>query len=185
MARDSEQQAAFSLIELMAVVAILGVLAAIAIPSLVGYVRRARASEAVQNIGTLYGAAAALYTAERATRGATANVVTGCVAEPTPTTPSVPTPSKQPFVAVGGFLQLGFKLADYVYFGYAISSIGTVGQVTCFTANGTMSSRVYTFIAHGDLDGDGTLSTFELAVGSSETHQLYHARGMYIRNEIE
>src|SRR5436190_12706281 len=130
MARRARRTTAFTLIELMAVVCILGVLAAIAIPSLQGYARRARTSEAVQNLNTLYGSASALYLAERVTRGVTATVVTACVAEPTPTTPLVPNQSKQQFVAIGGFLELGFKLADYVYFGYGISSVGAVGSIS-------------------------------------------------------
>ncbi len=176
---------AFTLIELMVVVAILGVLAAIAIPSFTSYVRRARSSEAVQNLSTLYASAAALYLWERAERGVTATVVTSCIAEPTPRTPSVPGREKQPFVSVGGFLQLGFKLADLVYYGYGFDSVGTVGKLACFPGGLGNSPNLYTFYANGDLDGDGTLSTFELAVGSSETNQLYHSRGMYIVNETE
>jgi type IV pilus assembly protein PilA len=179
------RRSAFTLIELMAVVAILGVLAAIAIPSLTGYMRKARASEAVQNLNTLYASASALYVWERATRGVSATTVTGCVAEPTALTPTVPKSSKQAFVPVGGFLQLGFRLADYVYFGYGISSIGLVGHISCFSSGVANNPNVYTFDAHGDLDGDGTLSTFELAVGADGSNQLYHARGMYILNEAE
>jgi type IV pilus assembly protein PilA len=184
MARRARKTTAFTLIELMAVVCILGVLAAIAIPSLQGYARRARTSEAVQNLNTLYGAASALYLAERVTRGVTATVVTSCVVEPTPTTPAVPNQGKQQFIPTGGFLALGFKLADYVYFGYGISSIGAAGTITCF-AGAQQTNNVYTFYAHGDLDGDGTQSTFELAVGASEANQLLHARGLYISNEVE
>jgi prepilin-type N-terminal cleavage/methylation domain-containing protein len=185
MIRGSLRRSGFTLIELMAVVAILGVLAAIAIPSLTGYMRKARASEAVQNLNTLYASAAALYVWERAQRGVSATTVTGCVAEPTGLTPGLPKVSKQPFVPVGGFLQLGFRLADYVYFGYGISSIGLTGRVTCFSSGVANTPNVYTFSANGDLDGDGTLSTFELAVGADGSNQLYHARGMYIFREIE
>jgi type IV pilus assembly protein PilA len=184
MARRPRRTTAFTLVELMAVVAILGVLAAIAIPSLQAYARRARTSEAVQNLNTLYGSASALYLAERVTRGVTATVVTACVVQPTPTTPSVPSATKQPFVAIGGFVELGFNLADFVYFGYGISSIGAPGSISCF-ADARPTNAVYTFYAHADLDGDGTLSTFELAVGASEANQLLHARGLYIANEVE
>jgi type IV pilus assembly protein PilA len=179
--RDS----AFTLMELMVVVAILGVLAAIAIPSFVAYMRRARTSETVQNLNTMYGAASALFVWERATRGVTASVVTACVAEPTPITPSVPGRDKQQFVATGGFLQLAFRSPDYVYFGYGIASIGTPGQLSCFAGGLGATPTVYTFFANGDLDGDGILSTFELAVGSSEANQLYHSRGFYVVDELE
>ena len=185
MIRDRSQRSAFTLVELMAVVSILGILAAIAIPSFTGYMRRARASEAVQNLNTLYTAASALYVWERASRGVSATTVTGCVAEPTAFTPTVPKISKQSFVPVGGFVQLGFRFADYVYFGYGISSIGVAGRIACFSSGVANNPNVYTFIAHGDLDGDGTLSTFELAVGANDTNQLFHARGIYILNEVE
>jgi type IV pilus assembly protein PilA len=185
MSRRARSTTAFTLIELMVVVCILGVLASIAIPSLQAYARRAKTSEAVQNLGVLYGAASSLYEAERVTRGVTATTVTACVAGPTALNPSVPSMAKQKFTSTGGFKQLGFTLADYVYFGYGISSIGQgPDTITCF-ANARPTSEVYTFFAHGDLDGDSTQSTFELAVGVSEANQLVHARGLYISNETE
>src|SRR5690348_4755781 len=114
----------FTLIELMVVVAILGVLAAIAVPSFVGYIRRSRTSEAVQTLGSLYGAASSLYVAEHAGRTVISTVVTACVAEPTALSPAAPGPAKQRFTGGAGFDQLGFKLADYVFYGYGITSIG-------------------------------------------------------------
>jgi prepilin-type N-terminal cleavage/methylation domain-containing protein len=180
-----KQRSAFTLIELMVVVSILGVLAAIAVPSFMAYMHRARTTEAVQNLNTLYGAAAALYVWERADRGVTATVVTSCVAEPTPRTPAAPMRDKQPFVATGGFLQLGFKVADLIYYGYGFQSVGAPATLTCFPGGRGNNPDLYTFFANGDLDGDGTLSTFELAVGSSETNQLYHSRGLFITNEVE
>jgi len=181
----SRKGSAFTLLELMVVVAILGVLAAIAIPSFVAYMRRARTSEAVTNLNTLYGAASSLFVWERAQRGVTATVVTACVAEPTSIIPAVPTRDKQAFVPAGGFLQLAFRSPDLVYYGYGITSIGTPGQLTCFAGGLGNTTDVYTFYANGDLDGDGILSTFELAIGSSEANQLYHSRGFYIVDELE
>jgi type IV pilus assembly protein PilA len=175
----------FTLIELMVVVCILGVLAALAIPAFIGYMRRARTSEAVQTIQSIYASAAALYASERATRGIASSVVTACVAETTDLSPSTPSQDKQSFTGGAGFDQLIFKQADYVYFGYGISSIApSGGGIVCFT-NPTALSQIYTFYAQGDLDGDGDRSTFELAVGASGGYELYHSRGFYIVNEIE
>lgn len=178
------RRSGFTLIELMVVVLILGVLAAIAIPSMGSYINRSRASEASANLNALFKSAVAVYSSERATRGMAATVVSNCVAEPTPLYPSAPTSHKQAFSAIEGFDQLNFHIADYVYFGYGIQSIGSDGAVTCF-ASTTAREEVYTFFAHGDLNDNGTLSTFELAVGSDADNQLFHARGMYINNEVE
>ena len=169
----------------MSVVAVLGVLAAIAVPSFIGYTRRARSSEAVHNLGTLFGLAAALYEAERADQGVAAGVVTSCVAEPTSLNPASPSPVKQRFTANAGFKELGFSIADYVYYGYGISSIGAAGRVSCNPVSGGAGRDVYTFFAHGDLDGDNTQSTFELSVSSNDSNALYHARGIYILKELE
>jgi prepilin-type N-terminal cleavage/methylation domain-containing protein len=174
----------FTLIELMVTVSILGVLAAIAIPSFVGYVRRSRAAEAMQTLGALYSAASALYVSEHAGRHIQSTTVTACVAEPTDMSPAVPGPHKQRFTGGPGFDQLAFKVTDFVFFGYGISSIGTPGGITCFS-NASAVTDVYTFYAHGDLDGDGIQSTFEMPVGSNGAHQLYHSRGLYIANDSE
>jgi type II secretory pathway pseudopilin PulG len=168
--------------ELMVVVCILGVIAAIAIPSFTNYVRRSRASEASANLNALYKSAASLYMSERSTRGITSTVVTNCVAEPTALTPGTPGRDKQLFTPNGGFEQLSFKIADYVYYGYGIDSIGVAGGVTCMDSM-TPSAPVYTFYAHGDLNADTIRSTFELAVSATEANQLQHSRGLYIVNE--
>jgi hypothetical protein len=96
----------------------------------------------------------------------------------------VPNQNKQRFIPTAGFLELGFTLADYVYFGYGISSVGTVGSISCFS-DSRPTNAIYTFFAHGDLDGDGTQSTFELAVGAGDADLLARSRGLYIRNEVE
>jgi type IV pilus assembly protein PilA len=173
------------LVELMAVVAILGVMASIAVPSFIGYTRRARASEAVSNLGSLFSSAASLYVSERATIGVGSTILTNCVAESTALTPATPTSVKQHFTASAGFVQLGFTIADYVYYGYGITSVvGAAGKISCSTST-ALPTNIYTFYAHGDLDGDTTQSTFELAVSSNADSQLYHARGLYIANELE
>jgi type II secretory pathway pseudopilin PulG len=167
----------------MTAVLIVGVIASLAIPSFMSYARRARTSEAAQNLNVLYKSATALYQSERSMRGIASTVVMNCVAEPTTLTPAVPGTGKQKFVAVDGFLQLNFRIADFVYFGYGISSIGSPGIVTCF--NNAINASVYTFYAHGDLNEDGVRSTFELAIGSDSAAQLHHSRGLYIVNEPE
>ena len=65
-----------------------------------------------------------------------------------------------------------------MYFGYAISNASS-------KCNNTAKQDVYTFVAHGDLDGDNINSTFELATQVDADMTLYHARGFYIANEVE
>jgi hypothetical protein len=48
-----------------------------------------------------------------------------------------------------------------------------------------INTAQYTFHAIGDLDGDGSMSTFELAAGSDGSNNLYRAPGFYIVNELE
>jgi type IV pilus assembly protein PilA len=183
MKRSPRSHAAFTLIELMVVVAILGVLAALAIPTFTTYTKRSKSGEALQNLSVIYNSASALFVSERSARGVGGAVVTNCVAMPTALTPATPSSQKQTFTAVDGFRQIGFTAADYFYYGYAIDSTGNPGQLTCFD-NALTSADVYTFRAQGDLDDDGVLSTFEVAVGSV-ANQLYRQRGIYIHREIE
>jgi type IV pilus assembly protein PilA len=174
----------FTLIELMIVVAILGILAAVAVPAFMGYKRRAHASEVPLNLNNLFKLSAALFNSEYTARGIAGVGHRSCVASPTARTPTTPTSSKQPFVAVGGFLQLGFVVGDPVLYSYGFESIGLANQLSCSSTH-LQNTPIYTFFAHGDLDGDTQLSTFEMAVATDSHSQLYHAAGLYIVNEME
>jgi type IV pilus assembly protein PilA len=168
----------------MVVVAILGILAAIAIPAFLGYQRRSKAAEAPLQLNNLFKLAAALFNAEYTGRGMSNVAVRSCVASPTSLTPAVPGTTKQYFVAAGGFEQLGFVVGDTVQYSYAIESTGLPNELFC-SSTGVENTVIYTFIAHGDLDGDNLMSTFELAVGSDSHAQLYHAAHLHIDQEIE
>ena len=185
--RSDSGKRGFTLIELMVVVAILGVLAALAIPAFVAYVRRSKTAEAGQNLGNLFKYASSLYLQEEGAQGAERGIemelISHCIVEPTAMSPTTPGPAKQRFQAAGGFLPLKFTIADYVYFGYGIASVGSASALTCDF--GSNISSLYTFYARGDLDGDGTQSTFELAVGSDSENALFHARGLYVNKELD
>jgi prepilin-type N-terminal cleavage/methylation domain-containing protein len=172
----------FTIIELMVVVVILGVLAALAIPALVGYVRQAKTSEATSNLNAVFKSASVFYTREIVGQGMGSSVEVGCVVPTTGLIPAVPTSDKTKFVGTGGFKELGFTIGDYVYYSYGIASLAST-DVTCGTPANT--AEIYTFQARGDLDGDGIQSQFDLAAGSDESNDLYHARGFYILDLIE
>jgi type IV pilus assembly protein PilA len=183
MRKMLNKKSGFTLIELMIVVAILGILAAIAIPAFVTYVRRSKTVEATESVDKIFTAASSYYNpGERQARGLTGSSFDHCTVADDPGTLADPSDVKQS----GGFNTatwmaqsggIGFSL-EFAYYSYAITGPG----VGC-----TRSANVgvYTLDAFGDLDNDGTNSTFEQQVGSNGENELYRSRGFYVVNETE
>jgi prepilin-type N-terminal cleavage/methylation domain-containing protein len=179
----------FTLIELMIVVVILGVLAAVAVPAFIRYIRRAKTSEAEDKISEIYRSSVSYFSAEQVARGAGADV----------TNPQFPnTQTETPNTCAGMVCSdnadgrcitaaavwdtptwnaLNFAISDPHYFTYEYvsSSAGMVrGEGNLFTA-----------AAHGDLDADGTCSTFERSASVDATGSIIGARGIYRVNQTE
>lgn len=180
MRRRATRQA-FTLIELMVVVGITGVLSAIAIPSFAKMIARSKTAETTGNLNAMFKSAASYYASERAGQGDIASVAGHCTIDDAGPSPLLPGRFKQPFVDDASFRALGFTIADQVYFSYGIAAVG--GLSSCSHAPNT--AALYTFYAHGDLNGDSTLSTFELAAGSEGANLLYHSVGFYIDKDTE
>lgn len=146
MSSDARRFAAFTLIELMITVALIGVLTAIAIPNFLAYQAKARRGEAYSNLVALARAEKAHY----AERDVFPDIsVTG--------EPSLPDPSlygglgiqKMPWDAAASafFDPLGWQPEGRVHYSYEARSQGC-GCTACFT-----------LAAHGDVDGDGAVSS--------------------------
>jgi prepilin-type N-terminal cleavage/methylation domain-containing protein len=176
-----KQSGGFTLIELMVVVAIMGLLSAVAMPAFTRLVNRSKTAEVAGNLDSMFKSAAAYYTSERSGQGQVSTTSGHCTVEDGGPVPLLPHNYKQDFPLDPTFRSLGFHVADLVYYSYGLASDS--GLSRCDHSASEVS--VYTFYANGDLDGDGILSTFELAAGTSDSNVLYHSRGFHVINELE
>ena len=170
----------FTLVELMITITIFGILVAIAVPSITSYMKRSKTSEAMTNLNQLYKSAASYYSANISGKGITSTVTSNCTVDDAGPEPATPAGKKQSFVIKNhpAFVALSFQIADFVYYSYGVRGVGG-------GCGHTAEESLYTFYANGDLDADGTLSTFELLAGTDEQNGFRHSRGLYISSETE
>lgn len=150
-------------------------MAAVAIPQLVHYLASAKTAEAEANLRTLYAGAAAYYAREHV--GPDGTVRTRCTVAPAVTS-NTPGPGKSLLGPLPeSFRAIGFEPLDPVYYQYEIVSVPG-----CDHPDGT---PLYTFRAHGDLDGDGVRSLYELTASSALDGTLERSPTVTARDGLE
>ncbi len=162
----------------MIVVAIIGILAAVAIPAFLRYIKRSKTTEAIQNIGLIFRGAISYFEAEHNERsGNTKPRMFPSTIGPSPALSVLSNGQKvQPDPAywnAEGWHALSFSLGEPHYFAYRFESSGT-GNAAFFTVG-----------AHGDLDADGTYSTFERSASVDASANVRGSSGVYVDNELE
>jgi type II secretory pathway pseudopilin PulG len=170
----------FTLPEAMNFIALAAVLSALAMYGLARYVRHAKTAEAVGSVMAIAEAAAAYYDGSDATQpaGTTPDAARAMRHFPPPSNGSVPA---SPEMIRGKRYQSGmadwagppwadlrFSIPQPQYFLYSFESQGSGTQAKASA------------VAHGDLDGDGLMSTYRL--GLSVDHATGKAR---VDKEIE
>jgi len=171
----------FTLIELMIVVAIIGVLAAVAVPAFVKYLRRSKTVEASLNLRKLYDSSVGYYLAEHSDKS---GVV---VARQFPSTVAA-TPDAKCCLTPGGKCKpnpamfqdsggtwpaLNFSVDDPFYFQYEYDS------------SSTDSTAVFEAYAYGDMDCDGTYSTFMRNGSVMGDNSVTGGSGLFTKYDIE
>jgi type IV pilus assembly protein PilA len=157
----------FTLIELMIVVAIVGILAVLAIYGVRKYLANAKTAEARNSLGAIAKDAAAEYEREGmagavlAAGGTAAFSRQLCASEAAKVPTTVPAGAKYQSAYADwnagaasniGFACLKFTMDQPQYYSYGYTATGSSAVGASFTAT-----------ANGDLNGDGTVSTFTVA----------------------
>ena len=173
----------FTLIELMIVVAIIGVLAAVAIPAFMKYIRKSKTTEAVEGIKKIYDGARSYYLEEsnaRASitpipkqfpRGAGMTPAAGNCCGGTAGDKCAPEPTQW---KTPEWSALKFSMDDPHYYAYQYDWNSATGNASKFTAR-----------AQGDLDCDGTPSTFEMVGAVDSVGNVQGSAGIFKNQELE
>ncbi len=145
----------FTLIELMIVVAILGILASVAIPAFVNYMRRSKTAEATINTRAVFQSMLTYFESEHS------GGKNHYFPSNTGLTPATVSAGKKNaldvammtnFTSNATWTTLGFVPVENFYYSYSFGS--DCPNVQCENGNSA------TIAAFGDLDGNGTTSTF-------------------------
>ncbi len=163
------------------VLALIGVGAAVAIPAFVNYRKRARVSEAAQNIRMLYDASVSYFNTEAARRDGTALPrqfpVSATLTPGNPTKLMCKNGKPVKYVPTAKtwsqdtWHTFNFSIDEPFYYAYE------------YVSKGTEAGSAFTVRAIGDLDCDGILSTFE-RVGTADSSRRVTG-AVFTNNEME
>ncbi len=154
MIRKAKQ--GFTLIELMIVVAIIGVLAVLAVFGVRRYITNAKSAEARNTIGGIGQSGVMAYEMERVQAdGTTVKGMCGS-AEAVPT--AIPQSGK---TATSGAWSTGSPSTGWTCLKFVMDQ-AVYYQYNYVQATANAKSGAFTVIAYGDLDGNGTYSTFQM-----------------------
>jgi type IV pilus assembly protein PilA len=154
----------FTLVELMIVVAIIGVLAALAIYGVSRYLKHSKTAEATRNLGSIETGSKNQFQQETDTSGAgTGPFVHRFCPSATAKVPGTIPAAQKLKVAPADWgtttwTCLKFSINEPQFYSYNYTNNGSDGTAAQYTAT-----------AEGDLDGNGTTSTFTLIGAGSVT----------------
>lgn len=186
------RKAAFTLVELMIVVAIIAILAVTAVPQFTKYLRGAKAAEATMLLDAIRKGSATYYAIPHTEMGTGKRkpcqfpskapltpVAASCCADAVDKDNDERCDSDPSAWDHSTWSAVRFALTDAHFFQYEYDSSGTLAKAR------------YIAGAHADLDCDGVLSTFELAMGGdpqateADCDATSSAAAMFRDNETE
>jgi type II secretory pathway pseudopilin PulG len=169
-------QRGMTAIEVAVSFAIVGSVAAVAVPAFVRELRSSKLVEPVDGIKRI---------AEGATAYAKAHDVPHAYPATAPLTPAVPPRGAREVDPAGAWdtpswTALGFRAAPD-----GVAHAFSFGFDSTLAAPGSAGASTFVAHAHGDLDGDGTTSTFEVrGHDAAETGPVIEP-GMFVDHEVE